>query len=165
MSALDKGTVFFYFPGIVRFFAFLRNIEWMNEKVVFFYFRFVFFFFPPKIWMNEWPKMTYELFRGKKKNKKHRKKCGKKKKQASFIKKIGTSSKSDWMTDELFLEKKKTSCIFFFPASRKKKKTRFSDLNEWMTNVHGRGKKKNTIPLPDVSIDFPYFQVMLRIKM
>ena len=46
------------------------------------------------------------------------------------------------MTDELFLGKKKNKLYFFFSRFAEKKNTRFSDLNEWMTNVHVRVKKK-----------------------
>ena len=48
-----------------------------------------------------------------------------------------------WETKIKSMEAKylKKTCLFFFPASRKKK-TRFSDLSEWMTNVHARGKNK-----------------------
>ena len=65
LNGAPKGTVFFYFPGKVRFFAFLRNFEWMNEKAVFF-FRFV-FFFRQKSRMNEWH-LNFSV--EKKKNKK-----------------------------------------------------------------------------------------------
>ena len=77
--------------------------------------------------MNEW-RLNFSVEKKKKKNKKTHKNSGKKI-QATFIKKKETSSKSDWMTDELFL--KKNSYI-----------TRFSGLNEWMTNVLVREKKK-----------------------
>ena len=40
-----------------------------------------------------------------------------------------------------FLEKTKIY-LFFFSAFSGKKKTRFLNLNEWMANVHARGKKK-----------------------
>ena len=40
-------------------------------------------------------------------------------------------------------EKKKNNMFCIFSRfAEKKNKTRFSDLNEWMTNVHARGKKK-----------------------
>ena len=48
-----------------------------------------------------------------------------------------------------FPGKKKTQVVFFFFRVFlwfRKKKPPISDLNEWMTNVHARGKK-NTIPL------------------
>ena len=44
--------------------------------------------------------MTFELFRGKEKKTKHTKM--RKKNIGNFNIKKGTSSKSDWMTDELF---------------------------------------------------------------
>ena len=85
----------FYFPEKVVFCAFMRNIEWMNEKTFFS------LFFPAQK-SNEW--MTFELFRGKEKKKqKNTEKNGKKKKHKQLLlKNIGTSSKSEWMTDELF---------------------------------------------------------------
>ena len=130
-----KGTVFFYFPGKVRFFAFLRNFEWMNEKAVFFFP--VCFFFRQKIRMNEWH-LNFSV--EKKKNKKTHKNS-EKKIQATFIKKKGNFIKI-WMNDRwTFPRKKKKQLYFFFPL-RGKKNTRFSNLNEWMTNVHARGKEK-----------------------
>ena len=53
----------FFLHGKVRFLAFLRNIEWMNEKAVFF-FPGLCFFFRPRNWMNEW----HVNFSRKKKN-------------------------------------------------------------------------------------------------
>ena len=127
----------------------------MNEwKSCFFFFPGCVFFFRPKIWMNEW---LVNFSRKKKNTKKHTKIPEKKKHNQLLLKKIGIRQKSEWMTDELFLGKKKNMLVFFFFrffTLRGKKKTRFSDLNEWMTNVHARGKK-NTIPLSSLTF---YFQ-------
>ena len=94
------------------------------------------FFFPPQK-SNEW--MTFELFRGKeKKQKKHTKIREKKHKQ--LLLKKGNFIKI-WMNDRwIFPQEKKTRCFFFF--QKLEKKTRFSDLNEWMANIHAHGNKK-----------------------
>ena len=109
-------------------------------KRLFFFSRVVFFFSAPKIeWMNGmW------TFPGKKKHKKTHKFLGKKKQNHFLLKKIGNHWKSEWMTDELFLGKKKnTSLCFFFPlfsASRKKKHTIFRF--EWMNDQRPWPRKK-----------------------
>ena len=128
----------FLFPRKSSFFRIFEEFRMNEWKSCFFFFRFV-FFFPPKK-SNEW--MTLELFRGKEKKQKNTQKFGKKKYKQLLLKKKETSSKSDWMTDELFLGKKKKTAVFFFSRfAGKIKNTRFSDLNEWMTNVHVREKK------------------------
>ena len=86
--------------------------------------------------------MTGELFRGKEKKQKNAQKCGKKKIQHIFIKKIGGSSKSEWMADELFRGKKKY--ILFFFSDQKydfgKKNTIF--WFEWMNGLWTYPRKK-----------------------
>ena len=77
-------------------------------------------------WMTQNDLWTFTWKRKKTTTKQE--KNGEKKHKQLLFKKNGTSSKSDWMTDELF--------------RGKKKQTGFSDLNEWTTNVHVRVKKK-----------------------
>ena len=114
-------------------------MEWMNEKA-FFYLP---FFFSKKIeWMNDVWAFPWK----RKKNKKTHKKL-KKKIQATFIKKKETSSKSDWMTDELFLGKKKTAVIFF-PLRGKKKYTIFGF--EWMNDQRPCPRKKKYVTFEQV---------------
>ena len=101
---------YFLFP---RKSSFLRIYEEyrMNEWKSYF---FPCFFFRPKKRMNEWF-LNFSVEKNKK-TKQHTK--IRKKNIRNFYIKKGTSSKSDWMTDELFLGNWKKIC-FFFPASRK----------------------------------------------
>ena len=143
---LCKGIVFFFLHGKVRFLAFLRNIEWMNKKAVFFFFPGCVFFFPPKN-LNEW--MACELFQEKKKHKKTHQNPGKKKTQPTFIKKNRNPSKIRMNDRWTFPGKKKNTCLcFFFPvfyASRKKKKHDFRIwMNEWPTSMAAEKKKYDT---------------------
>ena len=101
--------------------------------------------------MNEW---QVNFSRKKKKKKKKKKNSNLRPKKKSyypillhFLKKNKNlvSPILEWMAYELFLGKKKnTGCVFFseFFLWFRKKKTPISDLNEWMTNVHAREKKK-----------------------
>ena len=115
----------------------------MNEwKSRFFLFPVCFFFSHQKFeWMND-PKWPMNFSVEKKKTKNTEKIAGKKKHKHLLLKKMERHQNLIEWPMNFSWEKKKTSCIFFFPASRKKKNTRFSDLNEWMTNVHVRVKKK-----------------------
>ena len=141
--AEPKGIVFFFYTEKFVFVHFwgISN-EWM--KKLFFFSRVVFFFSAQKFeWMNGlW------TFPGKEKTQKNAPKFRKKKTQPTFIKNNRSPSKIR-MNDRWTFPGKKKQLVFFFLRFfplRGKKKTRFSDLNEWMTNVHAR-RKKNTIPL------------------
>ena len=102
-------------------------------KKLFFFSRFVFFF--PLQKLNEW--MARELFRGKKTQKKPQKR-EKKKHNQLLLKKIGLhQNPNEWPMN--FSREKKN---IFFSRFAEEKKTRFSVLNGWMTNVHARGKNK-----------------------
>ena len=141
LNANAKSKVsYFFFTRKSSFLCTFREYR-MNEWKGCFFFPGCVFFSAPKIeWMNGmW------TFPGKKKTQKNTHIFGKKKHNHFLLKKIGNHWKSEWMTDELFLGKKKHKLVFFFSRFfplRGKKNTRFLDLNEWMTNVHGRGKKK-----------------------
>ena len=145
-------------------------------KKLFFFFPGLCFFFPPQK-LNEW--MTCELFQEKKTQKKHR--FWKKKTVtyawiiidkkwfytlishfASFLEKNQLSITHFGMNGLwTFPGKKKTQVVFFFSrffVISEKKKTPISDLNEWMTNVHARGKKKyDTFDWANRSEHFPKF--------
>ena len=131
-----KGTVFCF----TRKSSFLWIFEEfrMNEWKICFFSRVV--FFPrPKIWMNAW----LVNFSRKKKIKENTQKFRKKKHNQLLLKKKMEFIKNpnEWPMN--FSWEKKNKFVFFFtvcPASREKK-TRFSDLNEWMTNVHAQVKK------------------------
>ena len=124
-----KGIVFFFYTEKFVFVIFFRNFEWMNEKCLFF---FPGLFFRPKIWMNEW---LVNFSRKKKNTKKHNKIPEKKKHNQLLLKKIGIRQKSEWMTDELFLGKKKTSLCFFSPVFSAKKHRFWIWMNEWPTSM------------------------------
>ena len=111
LSQVTKVS-YFFLHGKVRFCAFLRNFEWMNEKAVFFFPGCV-FFFRPKIWMNEW---LVNFSRKKKKHKKTNQNSGKKKTQPTFIKKNRNPSKTRMNDQWTFPGKKKTRLYFFFPG-------------------------------------------------
>ena len=103
----------------------------MNEKAVFFS-RVVFFPDLEKR-MNEW----HVNFSAEKKNKKTHKNEGEKT-QHIFIKKIGGSSKSEWMADELFRGKKKYILLFFSDQKYgfgKNKHDFLIWINEWPMNL------------------------------
>ena len=91
-------------------------------------------------WMNE-----HMNFSRKKKTEKTPKNAEKKKHNLLFNKIIETPPDFEWMANELFLGKKKTSCIFFFPLRGKKKK-RISGfwMNEWAMNFSAEKKKYGT---------------------
>ena len=115
----------------------------MNEwKSCFFLFPVCFFFFSaPKIWMNEWPKMTFELFRGKKKKQKtHTKMREKKKHNQVLLKKLERHQNLIEWPMNFSWEIKKNKLYFFFPASREKKNTIFGF--EWMNDQRPCPRKK-----------------------
>ena len=106
----------------------------MNEKAVFF--SGLFFFSGLENRMNEW----HVNFSAEKKKQKNAQKWGKKKHNKFLLKKIGGSSKSEWMADELFRGKKK-HILFFFWRHWKKKNTILGF--EWMNDQRSYpGKKK-----------------------
>ena len=92
--------------------------------------------------MNEW---QCELLQEKKKHTKMPTNLGKKIRQLFFK---GESAES-WMAYELFQEKK--YALYFFSALRKKK-SRFSDLNEWIAHELYQGIKIRYLCLKDVII-------------
>ena len=110
----------------------------MNEKAVFF-FPGLFFFFRQKNRMNEW-RLNFSV---EKKKKQKNTKIREKKYKQLLLKNKETSSKSDWMTDELFLGKKKQ--LYFFPRFAGKKKHDFRIwMNEWPTSMSAKKKKYRT---------------------
>ena len=116
----------FYLPGKVIFCAFMRNIEWMNEKAIF-----SVFFFRHKKRMNEWP-LNFSV---EKKKNKTTQKCGKKHTQVLYKKRnfIKISLNDRWT----FPRELKKNMLSFSRFAE----TLFWDMNELMTNVHFRVKK------------------------
>ena len=145
----NKSIVFFFAPEKFVFVHFLRNIEWMNEKAVFFFFRIVFFFPASKIeWMNDmW------TFPWKKKHKNHTK-IREKKNTTNFAKKNGFPQNPDeWPMN--FSRNKKNQLVFFFSRFAGKKKQHFGIwMNEWPVNFSGKKKIRYLwIPLPPLVKD------------
>ena len=104
-----KGTVFFYFPGIVYFFGFFgknRVSEWKTR----------FFFRGPEkktAFSNEWVS-EIKLFQGKIKKQKNERKKKNKPKWFFFLKKIERLKKNEFFAHKLFLEKKHLFFYFFY---------------------------------------------------
>ena len=129
-----KVPYFFYFPDKFVFAHFWGiSIEWM--KKLFFFSGLCFFFPASKIeWMND----MWTCPRKKKNTKKHAK-YATKKNNPLLLKKRGLhQNRNEWPMN-FSAERKKHILFFFFGFG--KKKTRFSDLNEWMANELIRVKK------------------------
>ena len=156
-NTLPKGSVFF-FPGNSLFFGFFwgKSSEWVKNP-------FFFFSGPGKkkraFHLSEWVKVNFSW---EKKNR-NLAKSGRKKKTSqtwfSLIKnKESPKFLSEWLTNYSWEEKKNT-CFFFLPLFRKKKKTLFPNLSEWVTPKLIPGKKNATFGLTtNVFMNFTRFR-------
>ena len=131
-----KGTVFFFPDKFVFAHFWAVSIEWM--KKLFFFFPGCFFFSGLQNWMNEW---HVNFSAENKTQKKHKQNMKKKKNNPLLLKKRGLhQNPNEWPVN--FSAERKKHILFFFFRAFGKKKTRFSDLNEWMTNELIPGKKR-----------------------
>ena len=132
----NKGIFISRISSFLRIFEGFRLNEWKSC----FFFRVVYFFPASKIrWMND----MWTCPR-KKRTQKNTKNTQQKKNNPLLLKKKRTSSKSEWMADELFRGKKKTHLVFFLGFG-KKKNTIF--WFEWMNGQRTFPRKKNPVPL------------------
>ena len=119
-----KGTVFFYFPGIVCFLHILGKNRLSEWKMCFFFSTAFFFSGLPKL--SEW--VGCKLFLEKKVGKKKQPKCEKITKNTCFWPFfVDICAPGEWVAFKLFLGKKKHLVFFLW-----KKKTKFSKI-EWVS--------------------------------
>ena len=140
----EPKVSFFFSRAKISFGGFQQKIDWMNEKVI--------FFFPETkkkttLRSNRW--MTIELFQEKKKHKKI-KNTNNSGKKAFFGPFVRFHVKLVHTLRNILVKPGKITkkwpfiffwvFVFFFRFAEKK--TTFRILNEWMTNHLFRGKKK-----------------------
>ena len=133
---LNKGTVFFFSLEKFIFWHFWGKIEWVSEKLYFFFRGCIFFFRPLRT--SEW--VGSKLLQGKKNT--HF--CWEKKNTTqncknTFLSRGAAARPSEWLSN--YFWEKKIHLYFFSSRNPEKKIQNFPKTSEWVALNFSREKK------------------------